>query len=842
MKLRYTLPLGSLVASLLATQNANAHPVTVDGSAADWLARAPNADNLGLIARDAAKAGEYVWRDVANDARTDIASPEIIAEMTGVQITGTPTGFAVLIRNVPGAIQVGKPIQVQLAIDLDRVAGSGNDFMAAFADTKVSDAARWEFLVMTLFGSGGQATVLDKTYANVASAQAAAGPNGVELFVPWSAVGLNAPPTNPIRFSLATFRAEANDLTVDIGGPSFSNAIDAVTDYGDPRVTGYPNTFVEVQDLILDYYFDVFFNAQGEVYAPVVVQRFLAAPGTGGSGEWITIRNVSPISLPLDAFKLGDEETPDQAEGMKRFPIGATLAAGASYVVAASAQTYQTYFAGLPDAELGATVVSVPKMADFSVWATGSIALANTGDEVLVLDGSNTILDIATYGNVTYPGIVTKTPAPASNVVLTRDGTSSDTDDCQVDFSASVICTDDAACGSPCKQCVGNACVNKAQGSPCADADLCNGNETCDAQGACTVGVPLVCDDNNVCTSDSCQAASGCVHQNVPGACSDGSACTSGDVCQGGVCVGTLLDCGDSNPCTDDACDVVLGCQHNNNTATCDDGLYCNGADTCQAGACAQHAGDPCPGPDGDGNCAESCDESANSCNAFDPNGSLCLSGTCQNGVCQGTGGSGGSGGAAGAGGAAGSAGSGGTGGSGGVAGAAGNGGAGAAGAGGIAGSAGAGGDGGMAGAAGTGGDGGMAGAAGTGGDGGMAGAAGTGGIAGAAGQAGSATGGAGGAAGASTGGASGQGGGAGSPAGGGAGKAGAAGASAGSGGAKDAGAGDSGTAVPAPLETDSDSGCGCRTAGSQPSSGASTLWGALAALTVMRLRRRKRS
>ena len=58
--------------------------------------------------------------------------------------------------------------------------------------------------------------------------------------------------------------------------------------------------------------------------------------------------------------------------------------------------------------------------------------------------------------------------------------------------------------------------------------------------------------------------------------------------------------------------------------ASCDDGVFCNGADTCDGGACSVHAGDPCPGTDGDGDCSESCNEGARNCTANDPNGSAC--------------------------------------------------------------------------------------------------------------------------------------------------------------------------------------------------------------------------
>src|SRR5262249_39205424 len=81
----------------------------------------------------------------------------------------------------------------------------------------------------------------------------------------------------------------------------------------------------------------------------------------------------------------------------------------------------------------------------------------------------------------------------------------------------------------------------------------------------------------------------------------------------------------DRNVCTNDVGNGASAvCQHPNNTAPCSDGLFCNGGDTCSGGSCSVHAGSPCPGPDGDINCSESCNEATDTCNAPDPNGSPC--------------------------------------------------------------------------------------------------------------------------------------------------------------------------------------------------------------------------
>jgi len=643
-----TLAFFAAGAVLLTSAIAAAHPVTADGNPSEWFTRQPNAANLGLIARDAMGRGEYVWRDALADTRTDIAMPEVVADIAAFQVTGSPTGIGFLLRRQAGVAFTGAPIQVQIAVDMDRVAGSGMDYFAEFADTKVADGARWERLVETLFGSGGQAKVIDTNFNKVADAMAAQGAGGdVEIFVPWSALGLNGPPAAPLRFTVATFRAQSDDITVDIGGAQFSNALDCVSDYGDPAAAAYPNTYAEVQDLVVDYHFDLYFDAQGEVYAPLVVQRFLSNSSGAGSDEWYAVRNTTAMPLALDNFKLGDEETPDGNEGMLSFPTGATLPAGGTYVVARSGSAYQAFFGKAPDAELppGASV-AVPDMTPFLPWtagAAGNMQLANPGDELLVLDPSNTILDVAVYGNGAYAGVNSFTPAPGTDEVLTRDATSSDTDDCKVDFSnVGVACTADAQCGGICKQCSGNVCGNKPQGAACPDANPCNGDEVCDGNGACVTGPAPPCDDSNPCTADSCTPSMGCLHTPVAAgtSCSDGDTCNGDELCDAaGACKpGTPLDCSDADPCTADTCDKVMGCQHAQaaDGTSCSDGDACNGDETCLAGACTAGAAPDC---DDQNPCTtDACDAAAGCTHANASDGTSCDDGDVCNGkdVCVG--------------------------------------------------------------------------------------------------------------------------------------------------------------------------------------------------------------
>jgi hypothetical protein len=125
-------------------------------------------------------------------------------------------------------------------------------------------------------------------------------------------------------------------------------------------------------------------------------------------------------------------------------------------------------------------------------------------------------------------------------------------------------------------------------------------------------------------------------------------------------CTGSAASCPansfkpNATPCGDPAdtsCDNPDSCNssgtcltHNENNGTpCDDDAFCNGSDTCASGTCTSHAGDPCPGVDGDADCSETCDETADACTGNDPNGSACndadictVGETCTAGTCGG--------------------------------------------------------------------------------------------------------------------------------------------------------------------------------------------------------------
>jgi lamin tail-like protein/flagellar hook capping protein FlgD len=418
------------------------HAISVDGGTTDWTLAAPAIENLGHIGRGAGSVGEFVWTDAGIDERTDLGT-DGSADFTEVRVTATSTEISFLVRmreiTLTQTSGAGAP-QVQIAIDLDRVPGSGQSYLAGFADTQVDPQAAWEFLLQTTFGSGSStARTLDPAFNPIGSDPAVidAASNAIEFSIPWSRFGLFGPPATPLRFTVASFLAGPTDDTQQIGGAETSNAIDCVTNYGDPRTSLFPNTFADVGDQVINYAFDVYFSSDGNPMAPLLVSEALYDPaGAEPGGEWIELFNPTTQALSLNDFKLGDEETPDGPEGMGRFPVGPTLAAGGALVVAVNATTFQTAYGFPPDFETASSDGAVPDLVVYSPWSpSSSFVLQNTGEEVLVLDRWDTVLDVLTYGTSVWPGVTAHAVVPEANS-LDRSPPTLDTNDCNTDFIA----------------------------------------------------------------------------------------------------------------------------------------------------------------------------------------------------------------------------------------------------------------------------------------------------------------------------------------------------------------------------------------------------------------------
>jgi hypothetical protein len=129
------------------------------------------------------------------------------------------------------------------------------------------------------------------------------------------------------------------------------------------------------------------------------------------TGEWIEIYNTGPNAIELTNYKIGDEEVanpplPAESGGMWQFPAGASIPAHGVQVIAVSGTKFTSLYpsAPLPTYEVNSTMPGVADMINYTTWSpTGTaINMANGGDQVLLLDGADAIVDMISWGNTTF--------------------------------------------------------------------------------------------------------------------------------------------------------------------------------------------------------------------------------------------------------------------------------------------------------------------------------------------------------------------------------------------------------------------------------------------------------
>ncbi|MDI6822449.1 MAG: lamin tail domain-containing protein [Actinomycetota bacterium] len=165
----------------------------------------------------------------------------------------------------------------------------------------------------------------------------------------------------------------------------------------------------------------------------LISEVFYDTPGADSNEEWIEIYNPTTSAIDISNYKVGDEETKGGSEGMFKFPDGTKIQAGAKMTVALKASGFYALYGRDSDFEISDTKAQVPDMLKYSIWGTGTISLANTGDEVLLLNEGDNAIDVVTYEKGSYPG-VTPHPGVPTGHSLERFPPDRDTDDCSADF------------------------------------------------------------------------------------------------------------------------------------------------------------------------------------------------------------------------------------------------------------------------------------------------------------------------------------------------------------------------------------------------------------------------
>ena len=412
-----------------------AHSIVVDGDATDWIMPRPPTVNLGHVARSSLSEGEYVWIDAQGDERTDFSFLDSQVDLVELRMTADPDNLYLLATFsdlLPAAISGDGATQISVALDLDGDPSVGMDTLPALCDTRV--AARWERVLSTRFGSGNSGlTIWDIGFAYVIAGTAVADAthNTIELSVPWAELGLMGHPDR-FRFTVAVFRSDTSDMAWDVGGPGISDTLDAISNYGLPGTT--PNTWQEVSDQMIDYSVDVSLNEAAEPIAPVLIHEILYNPSsTEPGGEFIEIVNRSPAPFDLGGCKVGDEETIGGGEGMQEFPAF-LLQPGGKVVIAMNGDVFFSSYGYPPDFAIQPGDQPAQVTTPYTAWATGQVALSNSGDEVLFLDSSDTAHDVAVYGSGSWPSVSDGIAGVPENSSLQRVQPLQDTDQMDSDF------------------------------------------------------------------------------------------------------------------------------------------------------------------------------------------------------------------------------------------------------------------------------------------------------------------------------------------------------------------------------------------------------------------------
>jgi len=285
IKIASSIILLAIAVAILTPYTALAHTVTVDGNPSDWTGTPPSEVNTYTVSDY-----EWIWRDAGGDERTDFANPDPRVDLVEFRVTSDENYLYFLIRlNDTSGVNIGDdgaPF-IAITIDTDQQPNSGEVWFAGDSDTQVNSNAAWEYqIVVNLADSrysrqglritshplnestnnwGAIFQLIDKNWNHV-YVQGDDGTKGllavdlnynaIEIRINWSLIGIGDPTGATLRFEVITARGWSN-YDVNRGGTwDINNAPDAL----DCITTTGPNTWDEVQDGVVDYYFDVTFT------------------------------------------------------------------------------------------------------------------------------------------------------------------------------------------------------------------------------------------------------------------------------------------------------------------------------------------------------------------------------------------------------------------------------------------------------------------------------------------------------------------------------------------------------------------------------------------------------
>lgn len=158
--------------------------------------------------------------------------------------------------------------------------------------------------------------------------------------------------------------------------------------------------------------------------------------GSSDDAEFIELVNPTGRIINLSHYSIGDAVQRTDFEDVRRFPENTLLGPQETIVIATSATAFQAEYGFAPDFEILSTDSSVTSLIDDLAWGDPAtfLQLANKGDEIILRNQQNIIVDIVTYGDSIYAATQPCLATTTSNRSLERFPYWRDSNNCQSDF------------------------------------------------------------------------------------------------------------------------------------------------------------------------------------------------------------------------------------------------------------------------------------------------------------------------------------------------------------------------------------------------------------------------
>lgn len=157
--------------------------------------------------------------------------------------------------------------------------------------------------------------------------------------------------------------------------------------------------------------------------------------GTDVDREWFEMYNSGPTAVDLTGYAVGDgsnSASTSTGEGMGVFPDGTIMQPGQVFIIAARAGgfnaswiqgTFSNAKADFEFANAGTSTIAddpnTPNLTQKASWgvATATLAMANGGDDLVILDPLGNVVDSVSYGGA---GTTVSNWVDASNATIQR--------------------------------------------------------------------------------------------------------------------------------------------------------------------------------------------------------------------------------------------------------------------------------------------------------------------------------------------------------------------------------------------------------------------------------------